>query len=348
MMSRDIEMDGNQLCTPITLKHDRINALKCQQDSPCLRIPASPFMKHLGFGTGVNVYLVERSPKLGQYRSPWAVKKINKKCGHNSSVNEQRLQEEAMILKSLNHRNIVGYRGFSRSVDGTSCLAMESGEKSLMSIIEDRMEKGYGPFPAQTILCVAQQLADALVYLHEEKHLLHGDLKSPNILIRGNFDEVKLCDFGVTVELNDGLTAKNQDAEYVGTESWSSKEVLQGTHISDKADIFAFGMVLYEMLTLGIPHMHVFPEEEDYDDPEEFETDFEEAETVYQESLGSRPPLVNYEFDMSYTPVIELFWACTHERPSARPSARQITQIFEEHIHSPIHGMPDPKGKLEF
>jgi len=55
-----------------------------------------------------------------------------------------RLIEEAAILRQLCHKNIVGFRSFTRSADGTICLAMEDGGRSLMSSIEDRLEKGLG------------------------------------------------------------------------------------------------------------------------------------------------------------------------------------------------------------
>uniref|UniRef100_H2Y7F9 Protein kinase domain-containing protein n=1 Tax=Ciona savignyi TaxID=51511 RepID=H2Y7F9_CIOSA len=334
------------------LRHGRVQTLINQtalQNSPSLQIPASPFMKHLGFGTGVNVYLIERSPRQGQYRSPWAVKKINRKCRGGETTYIERLKEEAAILKSLHHTNIVGFRSFTKSMDGTFCLAMENGEKSLFSMIEDRMATDFGPFPVNSILEVAAQVSSALQYLHEEKRILHGDLKSANVLVQGDFEIVRICDFGVTVRLNEKLEAADPNSQYVGTESWCSKDVMDGGVISDKADIYAYGMVLYEMLALTIPHMHVFPDEVDFSISEEFEREFEQAELEYQKSLGTRPPLLNYQYDIEYQPVIELFWACSQPLPEDRPSATQIVESLKQHtkIESCI-AMPDPKGKLEF
>ena len=70
--------------------------------------------------------------------------------------------------------------------------------------------------------------------------ILHGDLKAANVLIIGEFDAVKLCDFGVTVPLQkDGTT--DPTCQYVGTEPWSAPEVIEEEEITDKADIFALG-----------------------------------------------------------------------------------------------------------
>ncbi|MGH0124368.1 UNVERIFIED_CONTAM: hypothetical protein FKN15_018399 [Acipenser sinensis] len=70
-------------------------------------IPASPFMQKLGCGTGVNVYLMKRTDK--EFQSPWAIKKINSKCAKTQvQVYQKRLNEEAKILKNIQHPNIVG------------------------------------------------------------------------------------------------------------------------------------------------------------------------------------------------------------------------------------------------
>lgn len=73
--------------------------------------------------------MLERSPKVGFVRSPWAVKKWLK--GKSNKVNNGRLQLEAEVLRRLNHPNIVGFRAFTKGVDGKPCLAMEALDMSL-------------------------------------------------------------------------------------------------------------------------------------------------------------------------------------------------------------------------
>ncbi|XP_009946112.1 PREDICTED: lymphokine-activated killer T-cell-originated protein kinase-like, partial [Leptosomus discolor] len=171
-------------------------------------IPASPFMQKLGYGTGVNVYLMKRSPR-GFSRSPWAVKKINSKCNRSQqSIYQKRLKEEAKILKNLQHPNIVGYRAFTEANDGSMCLAMEyGGEKSLNNLIEERSAARLGPFPAATIFKVALSMARGLKYLHNDKKLLHGDIKSSNVVVKGDFETIKICDVGVSLPLDENMTA---------------------------------------------------------------------------------------------------------------------------------------------
>ncbi|KAM4040187.1 lymphokine-activated killer T-cell-originated protein kinase [Anomaloglossus baeobatrachus] len=296
--------------------------------SPYFAIPASPFMKKFGYGTGVSVYLMKRSPK-GLSCSPWAVKKVNKQCDKSSkSLYETRLNNEARILKNLQHPNIVGYRGLTKTKDGSLCLAMEyGGEKSLNDLIEERSEKKLGPFPAHTILKVALSMARGLKYLHNDKNILHGDIKSTNVVVKGDFESIKICDVGVSLPLDENMIMSDPQAYYIGTESWKPKEALEEDGvITDKSDIFAFGLTLWEMMTLSIPHVNLPPEGDDEDDSFD-EDDFDED--AYFEALGTRPPLNADELDDSYQRVIELFFMCSNENPKERPSAALIVETLE-------------------
>ncbi|XP_067429348.1 lymphokine-activated killer T-cell-originated protein kinase homolog [Thunnus thynnus] len=292
-----------------------------------ITIPASPFMKKLGCGTGVNVYLMNRTGKLNA--SPWAVKKINSKCATKQmAVYQQRLNEEAKVLKEINHPNIVGFRAFTTAKDGSKCLAMEyGGEQSLNDLIEKRAEGGLGAFPAANIEKVAMHVARGLQYLHNEKKLLHGDMKSCNVVIKGNFEAVKICDVGVSLQLDENMRVSDPEAEYIGTEPWKPKEALEEEgEITDKADIFAFGLTLWEMMTLAMPHLEMLDNDEE-DEEDSMEESFDED--AYYERLGTRPALDAEALGSSYQRMVELFYLCTEEDPKKRPSAAQIIQALE-------------------
>ncbi|XP_074676974.1 lymphokine-activated killer T-cell-originated protein kinase [Strix aluco] len=291
-------------------------------------IPASPFMQKLGYGTGVNVYLMKRSPR-GLSHSPWAVKKINSKCNRGrQNIYQQRLKEEAKILKNLQHPNIVGYRAFTEADDGSMCLAMEyGGEKSLSDLIEERSAERLGPFPAATIFKVALSMARGLKYLHNDKKLLHGDIKSSNVVVKGDFEAIKICDVGVSLPLDENMTVSNPEAYYIGTEPWKPKEALEDDGvITDKADIFPFGLTLWEMMTLSVPHFNLGDNSDDED--ESFDEDCFDEEAYYA-ALGTRPALNMDELDQSYQHMIDLFSVCTSEDPTTRPSATAIVEALE-------------------
>lgn len=155
----------------------------------------------------------------------------------------------------MDHPNIVGYRGSKTLNDERVILAMETCDISLGDLIEQREEQSAGPLEPAKILKVCVDVCSALDYLHTEAHLLHGDLKSYNVLIKNAFEQCKLCDFGVSVPLNaDGFVdlEKNPKAHYTGTDIYSAPEVFYAPprDISNKCDVFSFGLIVFECLTL--------------------------------------------------------------------------------------------------
>ncbi|XP_010880868.1 lymphokine-activated killer T-cell-originated protein kinase homolog isoform X2 [Esox lucius] len=331
-MDSAIATDVNAFKTPC--KHDRGKSLFSGGSTSSPRtpvtIPPSPFMKKLGCGTGVNVYLMNRVGKPNQ--SPWAVKKINSKCASRQvDVYQRRLCDEAKILKGLLHPNIVGFRAFTTAKDGSKCLAMEyGGEQSLNDLIEERREKGMKAFPAPIIEKVALHMARGLQYLHYDKSLLHGDIKSCNVVIKGDFETIKICDVGVSLQLDGNMKVRNPEEVYVGTEPWKPKEALEGGVITDRADIFAYGLTLWEMMTLKMPHLEMLDSENSEEDESMDEDDFDED--AYYEKLGTRPALDSDKLGGAYQRIVELFCLCTEEEPQKRPSASRIVQVLESNI----------------
>jgi len=299
--------------------------------SPAFEIPPSPCLKRLGYGTGIKVLLYERSPRSNGPRSPWAIKKFANGTSRDSKQIASRLEHEAKIMKTFDHPNIIGYRGFKINADGSRVLALETGKKccSLYDWIEevrdDETTEAMEPMPAEKIAFVVREVAKGLDYLHKQKRILHGDLKAANVLIIGEFDAVKLCDFGVTVPLQkDGTT--DPTCQYVGTEPWSAPEVIEEEEITDKADIFALGCTIFEMLALDTPHADKLPP---LDASIEETKDASYDTSDYQDAMGSRPNLPDYfAFDKSYENILSIFYACTDEDPEKRPSAEKLVEIL--------------------
>lgn len=206
---------------------------------------------------GVLVYEFIRSPKNNSTKSPWAVKMVNTRIKNRVFTN--RLRTEAELLRKMNNPHIVGFRQFTKNIDGKECLVMEECTTSLDSLIEERFNEENLAFPPDRILKVALDISKAMAYIHGTILLLHGDIKSHNVLIQDNFKICKLCDFGVSLpltasgELN--VSKSNAEDDYQGSLCWCSAEVLKNPPIiTDKADIFAFGLVLWEMMALDVPH----------------------------------------------------------------------------------------------
>ena len=162
-----------------------------------------------------------------------------------------RLQREAEVLASLNHPNIAHIYGLERG-DGTTALAMELIEGPTL---EDRISQGR--IPVQEALRVANQIADALEAAHE-RSIVHRDLKPTNIKLRSD-GTVKVLDFGIAKALDTRATgpgpaalttpAMTEAGMILGTAAYMSPEQARGKPVDRRTDVWAFGCVLYEMLT---------------------------------------------------------------------------------------------------
>ncbi|XP_014272696.1 lymphokine-activated killer T-cell-originated protein kinase homolog [Halyomorpha halys] len=278
-------------------------------------------MKIIGYGTGVTIYRVEKNT-CGAQRSI-AMKMMNKRPNRND-VLYQRLIKEAEILKRISHPNIVAYLG-CLTFKNRKVLLMEELEQSLGDYIE-RLEGNGWTMPPEDIWRVLEGTSKALEYLHTEKYLLHGDIKSHNILIKGDLEVVKLCDFGLSVSLRTDGTGDVQ--KYVGTLCWAAPEAVDIGPLTTKADIFALGMVVYEMLTLKVPLFNYCRIKKETH-LNRFEDELIESENGCGLRLLSR-------LDSEYYSFIEIFRWCTEDNYSIRPSAKELLQVLESREFTPL------------
>ena len=167
-----------------------------------------------------------------------------------------RFRREAQVLASLNHPNIGSIYGLEES-NNLRVLVLELVEGPTLA---DRITGD--AIPLEEVLAIAHQIADAVAYAHE-KGVTHRDLKPANIKItpEGN---VKVLDFGLAKVLerpkdlnsnpSDSPTYQNPttlDGMILGTAAYMSPEQAKGKPVDKRADIWAFGVVLYELLTGG-------------------------------------------------------------------------------------------------
>jgi len=163
-----------------------------------------------------------------------------------------RLQREAQLLASLNHPNIAQIYGLEQ-LGGSGCIVMELVEGETLG---DRLKNG--PLPVDEAIEVAKQIADALAAAHE-RGIIHRDLKPANIKLTPS-GTVKVLDFG----LAKAMAIRSQATELsamptmvsgsvagmvVGTAAYMSPEQARGKDVDARTDIWAFGCVLFEMLT---------------------------------------------------------------------------------------------------
>jgi serine/threonine-protein kinase len=164
-----------------------------------------------------------------------------------------RFQREAKMLAALNHPNIATIHGLERS-NSTHYLVMElvPGETLAERIKRD------GALPIEEALKIAVQIAEAFEAAHE-KGIIHRDLKPANVKVTPE-GRVKVLDFGLAkafagdsgLDLSNGptLTAMGtEEGKILGTPAYMSPEQARGKPVDKRTDIWAFGCVLYELLT---------------------------------------------------------------------------------------------------
>jgi Tol biopolymer transport system component len=160
-----------------------------------------------------------------------------------------RFQREAQLLASLNHPNIATVHGVE---DRAIVLELVEGPTLAERIAQ-------GPIPLDEALPIAKQIAEALEYAHE-RGIIHRDLKPANVKITPE-GRVKVLDFGLAKALGNELAARNpassptltmratMSGTLMGTAAYMSPEQARGENVDRRADIWAFGVVLHEMLT---------------------------------------------------------------------------------------------------
>ena len=165
-----------------------------------------------------------------------------------------RFQREAEILASLNHQNIATLYDLERA-DGTTALVMELVEGPPLSV-----RLTLGSIPVGEALLIAKQIALALEAAHEQ-HIIHRDLKPANVSVSPK-GLVKVLDFGLAKALESPAVIADPIASptmtspaatragiILGTAAYMSPEQAKGRTADKRSDVWAFGCVLYEMLT---------------------------------------------------------------------------------------------------
>jgi eukaryotic-like serine/threonine-protein kinase len=163
----------------------------------------------------------------------------------------RRFEREAKTLAALNHPHVAQVYGFEDGGE-TRALVMElvPGES-----VATRLQRG--PVPVREALELARQVAEGLEAAHE-KGIIHRDLKPANLQLMPD-GAVKILDFGLAKEVDVGadsergevltITARTQDGVVMGTAAYMSPEQARGLAVDARTDVWAFGCVLFEMLT---------------------------------------------------------------------------------------------------
>ncbi|XP_021988927.1 serine/threonine-protein kinase STY46 isoform X1 [Helianthus annuus] len=235
----------------------------------------------------------------GTYRSQEVAIKILKTERVNTDLQKE-FAQEVYILRKVRHKNVVQFIG-ACTKPPSLCIVTEfmSGGS-----VYDYLHKQKGTFKLPTLLKISIDISKGMNYLHQN-NIIHRDLKAANLLM-DEHEVVKVADFGVArVKAQTGvMTAET------GTYRWMAPEVIEHKPYDHKADVFSFGVVLWELLTGKLPYEYLTP--------------LQAAVGVVQKGLRPTIP--------KNTPpkLAELLEKCWQQDPSLRPDFTEIIEILKE------------------
>ncbi len=165
----------------------------------------------------------------------------------------QRFYQEARAASAINHPNSVGIIDFGHTEDGILYLVMEYIEgRDLADLLAE-----HGALPAERAASISMSVLDALSEAHA-LGVVHRDLKPENVILRSHRsgrDIVKVVDFGLATIVegreSSGIT---QPGSVCGTPDYMAPEQAQGRHVDARADLYAVGVMLFELLTGKLPY----------------------------------------------------------------------------------------------
>ncbi|XP_009355586.2 serine/threonine-protein kinase STY46 [Pyrus x bretschneideri] len=226
-----------------------------------------------------------------------AIKVLKPECV-NSDMQKD-FAQEVYIMRKVRHKNVVQFIG-ACTKPPSLCIVTEymSGGS-----VYDYLHKQKGVFKLPSLLKVAIDVSKGMTYLHQN-NIIHRDLKAANLLMDEN-EVVKVADFGVARVISQSgvMTAET------GTYRWMAPEVIEHKPYDHKADVFSFGVVLWELLTGKLPYEYLTP--------------LQAAVGVVQKGLRPTIP--------KNTPpkLAELLEKCWQQDPKSRPDFLEIIEILQ-------------------
>ncbi|XXG71783.1 hypothetical protein AAC387_Pa07g1029 [Persea americana] len=212
---------------------------------------------------------------------------------------QREFAQEVYIMRKVRHKNVVQFIGACTRAPSL-CIVTEymSGGS-----VYDFLHKQKGTFKLPSLLRVAIDVSKGMNYLHQN-NIIHRDLKAANLLMDEN-EVVKVADFGVArVQIQSGvMTAET------GTYRWMAPEVIEHKPYDHKADVFSFGIVLWELITGKVPYEYLTP--------------LQAAVGVVQKGL--RPTIPKH----THPKLAELLERCWQKDPSLRPDFSKIIEVLQ-------------------
>lgn len=198
-------------------------------------------IRKLGEGGMGEVYLA-LNPSIQQYV---AIKRLHPRYGNNPAVRE-RFRQEAIMLSSLSHPNIVRFLNYVENEDGVF-LIMEYVDGCTL---EEFINKKNGLIVEDRALPMIREMLDAFAAAHKQG-IIHRDIKPSNIYLTKD-GHIKVIDFGIADIIQDTISGGGEST--AGTPEYMSPEQVLGRPVDKRSDIYSLGVMIHQMLTGHAPY----------------------------------------------------------------------------------------------
>lgn len=241
-----------------------------------------------------------------------------KRLKNSNKMTRDEFERHMEMVGKLRHQNIVSLRAYFQAKEERLLVYDHFPNGSLFSLIHGSKSKGK-PLHWTSCFKIAEDVARGLAHLHQASRLIHGNLKSTNVLLGGDF-EACITDYGLTV-------FDTEQAEDTALLVYKAPECLKSNkRMGPKADVYSFGVLLLELLTGKIPlHSIVNGEAMDLQKWVHYVRAEELESGVIDGSVSS----TDCPEDKLII-LLDLTVACIAPAPERRPTMRQVLKMIEE------------------
>eukprot|EP00854_Cymbomonas_tetramitiformis_P016167 gene16167-19182_t len=300
-----------------------------KESMPHLAIPFSEIRMHETIGEG-GFGIVSRASWQG---NKVAYKKITVDNSNKKAAIRQveALYKEAYVMSLLRNPNLCGIYGVVLEAPHYGLLMPYYSGGALDDFLRDKTVQ----MTQDMYVTMAMNLASALVYMHTRAQpVVHGDLKSRNVLLateweEGSSPQLILCDFGLSAvkldvqsTMHGSMTSMVTQKHGGGTLNWQAPEQLEGTKPNQQTDVYAFGMLMYELVSREYPFERV-----------------PEAMVVMKLRAGERPSVPQGVLE----PFAQLIMDCWAQEPKNRPDFNEVNRRLQNMANVYCHAPHRPE-----